>query len=307
MSQELPAPLDNVAVARVLSEIADLLELKGENPFKIRAYRTAADVVGHAAEPVAALDVAALRAWSGIGKDLAVAHSRHRHHRRLPDPARPARGIPADAARRPALARRRAEDGRASLSRPARQEPRRSGGSGQGGPRSRDQGDGREEGGADPSRHRRAPASRRPASAGRHDRSGRRAGRLAPRSVPGRRVRSGRQSQARSGNQRGPRHPRRRRRRHGDVGLHELPACRTRPGTGRDEVEPAAARRLSGGSAAGRSAPEGRGAAVFHRLEAAQHRPSRSRAQPRLAAQRVRALQRRRQSADRRRDRGRHL
>ncbi len=72
MSQELPAPLDNVAVARVLSEIADLLELKGENPFKIRAYRTAADVVGHAAEPVAAMDVAALRAWSGIGKDLAA-------------------------------------------------------------------------------------------------------------------------------------------------------------------------------------------------------------------------------------------
>jgi DNA polymerase (family 10) len=71
MSQELPAPLDNAAVARVLSEIADLLELKGENPFKIRAYRTAADVVGHAAEPVAALDVAALRAWNGIGKDLA--------------------------------------------------------------------------------------------------------------------------------------------------------------------------------------------------------------------------------------------
>ncbi|MGH9383960.1 MAG: DNA polymerase/3'-5' exonuclease PolX [Vicinamibacterales bacterium] len=72
MSPTLPAPLDNVAVARVLSEIADLLELKGENPFKIRAYRTAADVVGHAAEPVAGMDLAALRAWSGIGKDLAV-------------------------------------------------------------------------------------------------------------------------------------------------------------------------------------------------------------------------------------------
>src|SRR5262245_5007295 len=71
MSADLPAPLDNVAVARVLGEIADLLELKGENPFKIRAYRNAADVVGHAAEPVAALDDAALRGWSGIGKDLA--------------------------------------------------------------------------------------------------------------------------------------------------------------------------------------------------------------------------------------------
>jgi DNA polymerase (family 10) len=72
MSHTLPAPLDNAAVARVLSEIADLLELKGENPFKIRAYRTAADVVGHAAEPVAELDEVALRGWAGIGKDLAA-------------------------------------------------------------------------------------------------------------------------------------------------------------------------------------------------------------------------------------------
>lgn len=71
MSQDLAAPLDNPGVARVLSEIADLLELKGENPFKIRAYRNAADVVGHAAEPVATCDDATLRGWSGIGKDLA--------------------------------------------------------------------------------------------------------------------------------------------------------------------------------------------------------------------------------------------
>ena len=63
--------LDNAAVARVLSEIGDLLELKGDNPFKIRAYRNAADVVGHAAEAVSALDDAGLRGWPGIGKDLA--------------------------------------------------------------------------------------------------------------------------------------------------------------------------------------------------------------------------------------------
>ncbi|MGE0865260.1 MAG: DNA polymerase/3'-5' exonuclease PolX [Vicinamibacterales bacterium] len=68
----LPAPLDNRAVARVLLEIADLLELKGENPFKIRAYRNGADVVAHAAEAAAALDEAGLRSWSGIGKDLAT-------------------------------------------------------------------------------------------------------------------------------------------------------------------------------------------------------------------------------------------
>jgi DNA polymerase (family 10) len=65
------SPLDNRAVARTLSEIADLLELRGDNTFKIRAYRNAADIVNHAAEQVAGLDEAALRAWNGIGKDLA--------------------------------------------------------------------------------------------------------------------------------------------------------------------------------------------------------------------------------------------
>lgn len=71
MTEPLPSPLDNKAVARTLLEIADLLELKGENPFKIRAYRNAADIVAHAAEQVASLDEAGLRGWNGIGKDLA--------------------------------------------------------------------------------------------------------------------------------------------------------------------------------------------------------------------------------------------
>ena len=71
MTAPLPVPLDNKAVARTLTDIADLLELKGENPFKIRAYRNGADVVSHAAEAVSSLDEAALRGWNGIGKDLA--------------------------------------------------------------------------------------------------------------------------------------------------------------------------------------------------------------------------------------------
>ena len=71
MSTPLASPLDNKSVARMLLEIADLLELKGDNPFKIRAYRNGADIVSHAAEQVAGLDEAALRAWNGIGKDLA--------------------------------------------------------------------------------------------------------------------------------------------------------------------------------------------------------------------------------------------
>lgn len=71
MSTPLPSPLDNKAVARTLLDIADLLELKGDNPFKIRAYRNAADIVSHAAEAVSSLDEAGLRGWNGIGKDLA--------------------------------------------------------------------------------------------------------------------------------------------------------------------------------------------------------------------------------------------
>ncbi len=39
--------MDNLAFARILREIADFLEIKADNPFKIRAYRNAADIVGH--------------------------------------------------------------------------------------------------------------------------------------------------------------------------------------------------------------------------------------------------------------------
>ena len=102
-------------MARTLSEIADLLELKGDNPFKIRAYRNAADIVGHAAEQVSGLDEAGLRAWNGIGKDLA---GRIREialtgdcaiRRSAPD------RIPGNAARSPSAPGRGAEDRRGAL------------------------------------------------------------------------------------------------------------------------------------------------------------------------------------------------
>lgn len=64
--------LDNLAIARVLGEIADLMEIRSENPFKIRAYRNAADILAHAPDAASTLDEAALRTWSGIGKDLAA-------------------------------------------------------------------------------------------------------------------------------------------------------------------------------------------------------------------------------------------
>src|SRR3979411_2330593 len=46
-SRPKASPLDNAAIARVLREIADLLEIKGDNPFKIRAYRNGADILAN--------------------------------------------------------------------------------------------------------------------------------------------------------------------------------------------------------------------------------------------------------------------
>jgi DNA polymerase (family 10) len=63
--------VDNLALARLFAEVGDLLEIKGENPFKIRAYRNASETVAHAGVRVADLDEAQLLAISGIGKDLA--------------------------------------------------------------------------------------------------------------------------------------------------------------------------------------------------------------------------------------------
>ena len=64
--------MDNLSIARVLTEIAELLEIKGENPFKIRAYRNAADTVVHEPRSIAALTPAERLGLQGIGKDLAA-------------------------------------------------------------------------------------------------------------------------------------------------------------------------------------------------------------------------------------------
>jgi DNA polymerase (family 10) len=64
--------VDNREVARVFTEIADLLEIKGENVFKIRAYRTAADTIAAWADPVGPMDDRQLRELPGVGKDLAA-------------------------------------------------------------------------------------------------------------------------------------------------------------------------------------------------------------------------------------------
>ena len=64
--------MDNLGIARIFTEVGDLLEIKGDNPFKIRAYRNAADLVGHMAERVADLTDADVLELPGIGKDLAA-------------------------------------------------------------------------------------------------------------------------------------------------------------------------------------------------------------------------------------------
>ena len=63
--------MKNPQVASVLHEIADLLELSGENPFRIRAYRRAAMNVEAIPKDVAAMGEEELFSLPGIGKDLA--------------------------------------------------------------------------------------------------------------------------------------------------------------------------------------------------------------------------------------------
>lgn len=63
---------ENAAIARVLVEIANLLELTGENVFKIKAYRTAAETLLRQPARAADLTEGQLRDWPGIGKELSA-------------------------------------------------------------------------------------------------------------------------------------------------------------------------------------------------------------------------------------------
>ncbi len=63
--------MHNPEVARIFNTIADILEIKGDNPFRIRAYRRAAQNIEGLAEDVATLIAReALEEIPGIGKDL---------------------------------------------------------------------------------------------------------------------------------------------------------------------------------------------------------------------------------------------
>jgi DNA polymerase (family 10) len=66
-------PVHNADIARAFGELADLLEIQGANPFRVRAYRNAARTVeGHGREMAALVrDGADLTDLPGIGDDLA--------------------------------------------------------------------------------------------------------------------------------------------------------------------------------------------------------------------------------------------
>jgi DNA polymerase (family 10) len=64
--------IENIDIARIFEEIADLLEIQGENQFRIRAYRTAARTIETLAVPAASLaSEGRLDELPGIGSDLA--------------------------------------------------------------------------------------------------------------------------------------------------------------------------------------------------------------------------------------------
>lgn len=67
------AGVENAEVARILREVADLLEIEAANAFRVRAYRSAARTIEELPEPVAAMagDTERLTSLPGIGEDLA--------------------------------------------------------------------------------------------------------------------------------------------------------------------------------------------------------------------------------------------
>ena len=66
--------MNNAQIAATLDTLADLLEFKGENPFRVRAYRNGARVVRDLGEPASVIlqqSDRSLTEFAGIGKDLA--------------------------------------------------------------------------------------------------------------------------------------------------------------------------------------------------------------------------------------------
>jgi DNA polymerase (family 10) len=66
--------VENTHIAKTFEEVADLLEIQGANPFRVRAYRNAARTIGTLGTPVERIlkhNAHALEELPGIGADLA--------------------------------------------------------------------------------------------------------------------------------------------------------------------------------------------------------------------------------------------
>ena len=64
--------MQNHEIARILDEVADMLEVSEDNFFRVRAYRNAARMVHDHPHPLAQMDDQQLRELPGIGADLAA-------------------------------------------------------------------------------------------------------------------------------------------------------------------------------------------------------------------------------------------
>ena len=64
--------MENKTIADVFTEIADVLEIQGENPFRVRSYRNAARTIGDMSQSLEALVKAGenLEEIPGIGKSI---------------------------------------------------------------------------------------------------------------------------------------------------------------------------------------------------------------------------------------------
>jgi DNA polymerase (family 10) len=63
--------MENPEVAQLFDEVADLLDIQGANPFRVRAYRNAARTIRDRSDRLAELAAEELEKLDGIGKDLA--------------------------------------------------------------------------------------------------------------------------------------------------------------------------------------------------------------------------------------------
>jgi DNA polymerase (family 10) len=63
--------LEKPKVAQVLEEIADLLDIQGENSYRVRAYRNAGRTIHDLSSSLSQMPPEKLEELVGIGKDLA--------------------------------------------------------------------------------------------------------------------------------------------------------------------------------------------------------------------------------------------